>query len=209
MNQSHKNVWGHRDLKRAKEIFAISIIAKAMSKSENLRWWIHKPKIDPPDGIIGTIVKKNDIEEMHVREVEVVEHLKGKIIDTIKKKLNSNRYEPNTILICFVTQGGLFDFDKTAEALSREITSLEHIFLVFTGLKVSDVPLGAKGDDLLRAAFNISSVQIKPIFSHINIDIINDCKDWRNGKTGNFYIFEGRGKGGSREITTDKPPELF
>jgi hypothetical protein len=45
----HDYVWSHRDLKRAKEIYAISIIAKVIEKQENVgQWWIVKPKNDPP-----------------------------------------------------------------------------------------------------------------------------------------------------------------
>lgn len=106
LDKPHEYVWNHRDLKRAKEIYAISIIAMAMSKSDNLRWWIFKPKIDPPDGVIGTIILKHGVKEMHVREVEVVEHINGNIVDTIKNKLSGKRYEPNTILVCYISQGG-------------------------------------------------------------------------------------------------------
>jgi len=155
-NLSHEQVWGHRDFREVKEIFATSIVAKATAKTENKRWWIHKPKIDPPDGIIGTIIRKGDIEEMHVREVEVVEHLSGEIEDTLKKKLNDNRYEPNTILVCYVTHGGMYDFRKLSEVFSGNTFSLQHIFLVFIGLQVSDIPSDARGDDLLRAMFKIS-----------------------------------------------------
>lgn len=209
LNKPHEYVWSHRDLKRAKEIYAISIIAVAMSKSDSLKWWILKPKIDPPDGVIGTKILKNGIEEMHVREVEVVEHINGEIVDTIRNKLSRKRYEPNTILVCYISQGGILDLEKIAEVLLREVTSLNHIFLVFPGLKVSEIPSNAQGNDFLHSIYKLSSVQIKPIFSYVEINSIEDCKEWRLGKTGNFFVFAGRGKGGSMAITLKNPPKLF
>lgn len=209
LGKPHGYIWAHRDLKRAKEIYAISIAAMAMQKQTGVKWWIYKPKNDPPDGVIGTITPNNGIQENHVREVEVVEHIKGDILDTIRNKLSHKKYEPNTVLVCHVSQGGIYDFKKEAETISNEITSLNHIFLAFPGLKLSDIPQDAKGEEFLRSIFKISLVQIKPVYSFTTIDPIEDCKKWRDGKEGSFYIFEGIGKGDSRPITLENPPKLF
>lgn len=210
LNKPHDYIWSHRDLKRAKEIYAISIIAKVMEKQERTgQWWIIKPKNDPPDGVIGTLVETNGIKKMHIREVEVVEHISGNILDTIRKKLYQKQYEPNTILVCYITHGGVYDLEKESTLISQEITSLDHIFLVFTGMKVTDIPLDVTGIGLVRAVYRVSSVQIKPVYSFASIDPIDDCKDWRDGKEGNFFIFEGLGRGGSRPITLKNPPKLF
>lgn len=211
LNKPHDYIWSHRDLKNAKEIYAISIIAKAMEKQEKTGpWWIIKPKIDPPDGIIGTLIETDGIQKMHVREVEVVEHISGDILTTIRKKLSRKQYEPNTILVCFVSQGGLLcDLKSKSEIISREVTSLNHIFLVFLGTKISDIPPDATRDVLLRAMYKVSAVQIKPIYSFANIDPIDDCLDWRSGGVGSFFIFDGLGRGGSRPITLENPPKLF
>lgn len=209
LSKPHEIVWNHRELKKAKEIFAISIIAKAMSRSDNLRWWITKPKIDPPDGVIGTIINNNGIEEMHVREVEVVEHLSGNVEQTIINKLQGKKYEPNTILVCLVSQGGILNLEKIANILSGVATSLEHIFIVFTGTKLSSIQSNANTNDLLAAALSVSSVQVKPIYSYVNVNILEDCKDWKSGVTGNYFIFERRGRGGWRPVTLDNYPKLF
>lgn len=74
---------------------------------------------------------------------------------------------------------------------------------------MSEVPLDVQGDDFLRSIYKISSVQVKPVFSYVKIDPIEDCKEWGSGKTGNFFIFKGRGKGGSRAVTLEDPPKLF
>ncbi len=111
-------VWSHRDLKRAKEILATSIIAKSMEQQTKETWWIHKPKSDPPDGVIGTLIGPENAKRMHVREVEVVEHLGGVILDTIRTKLARKRYEPNTALVCYVSQGGLLDFQTMHEQIN-------------------------------------------------------------------------------------------
>lgn len=180
-----------------------------MSKQSKTKWWIYKPKNDPPDGVIGTIVKNKKIEEMHVREIEVVEHISGNILDTIRTKLSGKKYEPNTILVCYISQGGVFNFKKEADIISKETTSLNNIFLAFSGLKLSEIPQGVEDNDLSRSIFKISLVQIKPVFSFMAIDPIKDCKQWREGKEGSFYIFEGIGKGGSKPITLKNTPKLF
>jgi hypothetical protein len=210
LNKPHEYVWGHRDLKRAKEIYAISIIAKAMEGQNGTgQWWIMKPKNDPPDGVIGTLIARDGGQWMHVREVEVVEHIDGDILDTIRTKLAGKQYEPNTVLVCYLSQGGFPNLEEVAEVISKEITSLEHIFLVFPGTKLSDIPADAVGDDFLKAVFKVSSVQIKPAYSFKSISLIDDCKNWRDGKEPNFQIFEGIGRGGSRPITLENPPRLF
>lgn len=202
-------VWSHRDLKRAKEIYAISIIAKAMSKSDGNRWWITKPKADPPDGVIGTIIKKGDIEEMQVREVEVVEHIGGNIVDTITKKLSGKSYEPNTALVCYVSQSDPFDPEQIFQELSKIHTSLDHIFLVFTGVKVSEVKIDSSKEDFVRSIYKIASIQVKPVYSYVQIDPLDDCKEWRAGVPGSYFTFLGRGKGGAEKITLENPPKLF
>lgn len=209
LNKTHSYVWSHRDLKRAKEIYATSIVATAMTKQDKTKWWIYKPESDPPDGVIGTIVQKNSIQEMCVREVEVVEHINGDLLDTIRTKLSRKQYEPNTILVCHISQGGIFNLEKESEIILKEITSLDHIFLVFSGLKLTNIPQNVRGNNLLRSIFKISSVQIKPVFSFVSIDPIEDCKLWKSGKEDSFFIFEGIGKGGSRPITLKNPPKLF
>lgn len=210
LNKPHQYVWTHRDLKRAKEIYAISIIAKVMQQQENVgSWWILKPKNDPPDGVIGTPIEKNGIKKMNVREVEVVEHLSGEVLDTIKNKLSKKQYEPNTVLVCYLSLGGTYDLEKLSKVISKEITSLDHIFLVFTGQLIKGIPQKATDDELIRAMAKVSLVQIKPIYSVTTFDPIAVCEDWRAGKEGNFFIFEGLGKGEARPIRLEDPPMLF
>ena len=60
-----------------------------------------------------------------------------------------------------------------------------------------------------RAIIKVSLVQIKPVYSVTTIDPIGICENWRAGKEGNFFIFEGLGKGDARPITLENPPKLF
>ncbi len=209
LNKPFEYVWNHRELKRAKEIYATSIIAAMFAQQDGTTWWVHKPKNDPPDGVIGTMVQEDGVVKMRGREIEVVEHLNGEIIDTIKNKLTKKFYEPNTVLVCYLSKGGTFNPEKIAEELSKGSTNLNNIFLVFPGVKLSDIPSDAEGDDFIRAIFKISLVQVKPVFAYVSIDPIEFCKNWREGKEKNFFILEGRGKGGSKEIHMENPPKLF
>jgi hypothetical protein len=206
---THDSVWRHKDLKRAKEIFVTSIIAKAISKQDLTQWWINKPKADPPDGVIGTIVDINGFKKMSVREVEIVEHFNGKLIDTIRKKLLDKRYEPNTILTCYISQGGIFDLKKESKTLLNKITSLTHIFFVFPGLNIKNIKETKNDNDLLRSVFKYSVVQIKPVYSEIEIDPIEDCKNLLEGNEPAFFIYEGRGKENFKSVVLNNPPKLF
>lgn len=209
LNIPYTETWKHRSMQRAKEIYATAIVAKAMSKQEQQQWWIYKPNADPPDGVIGTIIHRGDTPVMHVREVEVVEHIDGDLADTIRTKLSQKYYEPNTILACYVTKGGVFDLDNLATTFSKEATNLEHIFLVFPGQKLSDIDASLPKEELLKSMLKISSVQIKPVLSYITIDPLTDCKPWMEGEEGTFFIYEGLGKGEARPITLENPPKLF
>lgn len=202
-------VWKHRGLKRAKEILATSIVAKLMEKETKQSWWILKPKNDPPDGVVGTLIGPEGMQRMHVREIEVVEHMEGKILDTIRRKLSGKSYEPNTALVCYISQGGVTDFEKLHQKIVDEKLSLDHIFCVFPGTHVANVPMDADNETTARTLFKYSLIQLKPVFSFQTIDPIDDCAEWRKGNCANFHIFEGIGKGSSRPITLDEPPKLF
>ncbi len=204
-----KVLWVHRDLKRAKEIYCISTIAMTLAKQDGKKWWIIKPREDPPDGVIGTIVEENGIPKMHVREIEVVEHIHGNLLDTIRAKLTKKQYEKNTVLVCYISEGGTFDLEKESAIIIKEVTSLDHIFFVFMGTKLSDIPLNASNEEKMRAMCKISCVQIKPVYSFSSIDIIDDCQDFRDGKERAFFIFQGRGRGKMTPITLENPPKLF
>lgn len=203
-------VWRHRDLKRAKEIYATSIIAKASQLQERQKyWWIQKPQQDPPDGVMGTIVEKDGIQKMHVREVEVVEYLEGDILDTVKKKLAGKHYEQNTVLVCYLSAGGVCDFDELSEKFSNEDFGLNHIFLVFPGAHVSEIKTEGSKDEIARSMYKYSVVQLKPVYSFSTFDPIDDCAGWGKGDEPNYFIVEGIGKGGNRPISLEEPPLLF
>ncbi len=168
-----------------------------------------KPKNDPPDGVIGTLIEKDGIKKMHVREIEVVEHLSGDVLDTIKNKLSKKQYEPNTVLVCYLSSGGTYDFKKLADDISKEVTSLDHIFFVFTGQEISSIPQNVSDEEFTRSLIKVSLVQVKPIYSVTTIDPISICENWRAGEESNFFIFEGLGKDTERPVTLENPPKLF
>jgi hypothetical protein len=198
---SHKVAWSHRGFKNAKEIYAASVIAAALSKQEGGDWWIHKPKSDPPDGVVGTLKKIEGRSEMHVREVEVVEHKGGDIFNTLKIKLLNKNYEPHTVLVCYISQGGTFDFVDISKKVSFFKTNLNNIFFIFPGFKFNDFSL--------NSFRTIACLQVKPVFSDIFIDLNNDYNSEKLKKQGSYFIFTGRGKGEIKPITLDNQPNYF
>ena len=102
-----QTAWTHRDMKRNKELYVAALTALAMMQDTGTKWWFTKTKQDPPDALIGTV--QNDFESggnlMSVRELEIVVHFCGSLVDTVVNKLNRKhkRYEPNTALVCLLS----------------------------------------------------------------------------------------------------------
>ena len=203
--------WSGRDMKRAKEIYAASMAALALKETETpgQQWWIAKPKQDPPDAVIGTVTEvpgKGNL--MSVREIEVVEHLSGSLLDTLEKKLAGKRYEPNTILVCLFSDGGFIDFKKISAEVLQKNLSLPNIFVVaHGGLKMAP---NMSEEEIREGILQLGIIQLAPVFRHIQISPIKVCADWLAGKEGNFLQFQGRGlKPGLTKITNPNPPRLF
>ncbi|MFZ2555593.1 MAG: hypothetical protein WAZ27_01845 [Minisyncoccia bacterium] len=212
LHGSTVDVWRHRDIKRSKEIYATAIAAMgfAHQTTPKTTWWIHKPIQDPPDGVIGTIVKRGDIQEMHVREVEVVENFDGNVENTILVKLKQKQYEPNTVLVCLLSTMGILDLKSLSTKIINQHTNLEHIFVAAHGREVSSIPKNATEAEIIRALFALTIVQLKPTFASVTVDLLTACEEWKQGKEGNFFIFEKRGRGTeNRSVTLDNPPTLF
>ncbi len=206
------DVWRHRDLKRAKEIYATSIVAKVFSVTElpTTDWWVHKPKTDPPDGVMGTILERDGIPKMHVREIEVVEHFEGDILDTIRQKLSRKRYEPNTALACFLSsKTDLYELEALAGVIQKEETSLDHIFLVFHGMLASELTTNLQDEDLAKSLAKISVVQLKPVYAVTTISLPEVIAGRRSGNEKDFFVFEGLGRRGMRAYSPETPPKLF
>jgi hypothetical protein len=204
------DAWKNREMKKAKEIYATAIAAMAMQQSEgNTRpWWFTKPTQDPPDGIIGTVSDNGIGNVMSAREVEVVEHLHGDLVETIERKLERKNYETNTILVCLVSQLGVYDYEKMHETIVAKRLSLAHIFFAGRGGRLPGSNL--TNEQILAIATKVTVVQVSPIFASIEMDPWARCLKWSKGEEGNFLKFDRRGKGvGFRKITSDNPPKLF
>lgn len=210
-----KDAWNHRDLKRAKEIYATAIIGLASRKYESPSqpWWIYKPDQDPPDGVIGTIQKKDDMQEMHVREIEVSECFDEDIEKSIRKKLLNKAYEPHTVFICLLSPGSnvmIVNLEILAEKLVTLQTNIEFIFVAFHGANLNDIKDTMTSDEKIRALANIGLMRLRPSYTEMSLNPSDICKNLRDGKEPAFFIFEKRGKGiGSTNIRLPKPPKLF
>ena len=217
-NISHQETWKHRDLKRAKEIFCASIVAKSIEcQTKKGLWYIMKPKNDPPDAVVGTIVNDGKNDSMQVREVEVVEIFGENITELIVKKLTGKFYEPNTILVCFLepNESGPVNVEKVAKEIQNIETSLLNIFLVFPGMfikNVSDLEKELENkseEERARYFFKYTLVQVKPIYTFETIDPIQACESWSKGEEINFYIHDNNKQHNKGPIHLENPPMLF
>ena len=195
---NHKQIWSHRNLKKSREILATAIIAKALEKSTGLTWWINKPAHDPPDGVVMTLIKN----KIHVREVEVVESVRGNVLETIQNKLKDKRYEPNTILVCHLSFEGQYDLGLIHTQISKLNLPLSHIFCTFVGVQMCEL-------NRTNKLYKYAAVQISPTYAYISIDTYDDCRRWGSGHEPHFYISEGLGIGEMRSIAVDRKPSLF
>lgn len=211
-NLDFQDAWKHRGMKRAKEIYATAIAALGMRQSEaKLRpWWIGKPDQDPPDGIIGTVNESDNANYLHVREVEVVEHINGDLLHTLETKLRGKYYEPNTILVCFVSESGVYNFETLAQQVQQKNLSLQHVFLVAQGGRLIADPKTMSQQELFTLLRKVSFVQLAPIYAFIEIDPFSTCDGRLAENQVGWLKFEKRGKGaGLRRVTTNTPPKLF
>lgn len=206
------DAWNSREMKRGKEIYATSIAALATQQSEILKrqWWITKPPQDPPDGVIGTTEESPNGNLMKIREVEVVEHLQGNLLQTLNTKLARKNYEPNTILVCLVSETGIYNFKELSSEICEQKLSLQHIFLAVHGTALPVDRISLSKEDVIAVAKKVSLIQLRPVFAMSELDPFITCSAWRKEEEPSWLKFDGRGrKVGFREVRSNNPPKLF
>ena len=203
-------------MKRNKELYVSALMALAMRQDTQAEWFFTKPNQDPPDGLIGTpnIDSESGGNIMSVRELEIVEHFKGLLIDTITTKLNvkNKRYEPNTALVCLLSPNGIedYDFRELSKDLQKIELPLQHIFAVFHGTKMSELNSGLPDQELIRKLSSVVMIQFLPKYNEIVISPADCCRPFTEGKERGWLRFEGRGRDpGFRDVTLDNAPNLF
>lgn len=164
--------------KKDRERYCISLIGLALKKDSNLDWWMHMPNPDPPDGLIMTLKQEtNEVYMGYMREIEVVEHRDNnpeKILDVIRNKMTENVYEPNTILVCLALTPAIYNFQKLATELTSVCSSLQHIFVVFSGISLTqDLPT----QDQIKTIYTM--VQLLPVFEQATLDIASYLNDFK------------------------------
>jgi hypothetical protein len=202
--------WTHRKMKRNKEIYAVAMAALSMRKDVPTKygWWFTKPKHDPPDGLIATMIEDrgNDVNILHGREVEVMEYFSGSLLDAIKRKLKNKNYEENTILVCLLSpeKMSIFDFRELSEKIRKESLPLDHIFLVGHGFS------GNSTGENIKKAISTLFIQLLPSFAVIKLSPNTYCKEFKEGKEAAWLRFDKIGKGtGLKKVTVKSPPKLF
>lgn len=164
--------------KKDRECYCVSLVGLALKNDSNLDWWMHMPNPDPPDGLVITLrQEKNDAYMGYLREVEVVEHrdTPEKIFDTIRNKMIEKAYESNTILVCLVLTPAIYDLQKLAKMLSPIKSSLKHVFVVFTGISLTQ---GLTSPIQMQTTYTM--VQLLPIFKQTTLDVQPHLDDFKN-----------------------------
>ncbi|OGF87198.1 hypothetical protein A3B19_03105 [Candidatus Giovannonibacteria bacterium RIFCSPLOWO2_01_FULL_46_32] len=167
--------------KKDRERYCVSLVGLALKNDSNLDWWTHMPNSDPPDGLVMTLrQEKNGAYMGYMREVEVVEHRDAseKILDVIRSKMAEKTYESNTILVCLALTPAIYDFQKLATMLASIKSSLKHIFVVFTGISLTQGLLSA---DQIQTTYTM--VQLLPVFGQTTLNIrpyLDDFKERYN-----------------------------
>lgn len=153
--------------KKDRELYCVSLVALALADDTKVDWWINMPDQDPPDGFVMTLTEeKRDMYRIRLRGVEVVEHRNGveTLFNTIEKKMTENSYESNTILVCLVLTPGSYDFRELSIKLQKVDSTLEHVFVIFAGMKLEHVELSK---DL---SISFGMVQLLPVFESHTFD---------------------------------------
>ena len=177
--------------KKDRERYCVSLVGLALKNDSNLDWWTHMPNSDPPDGLVMTLrQEKNGVYMGYLREVEVVEHREApeNIFDVIRNKMAENTYESNTILVCLALTPAIYNLKKLATMLVSIKSSLKHIFVVFTGVALTqDLP------SAIQTQTTYTMVQLLPVFQQRTFDsgpLLNDFKE-RYDKGQESRLIEG------------------
>lgn len=163
--------------KNERELYCISLVGLALKNDNQLDWWTHIPAQDPPDGIVMTLMQKTSHAYMgYMREVEVVEHRDepNMIFDVIKEKMTTKAYAKNTILVCLALTPGAYDFKMLAEKLAPIKSSLKHVFVVFSGIPLSQ---NLPAANQLRTTSTM--VQVLPVFEQTTLDLQPHMDDFK------------------------------
>ncbi len=213
-----EEAWLHRDMKRNKELYATAVVALCMEKIDPGKdgWYFTKPSQDPPDGIIATPREDglSGANIMSVREVEVVEHLNGSLVETIERKLNrkNKRYEPNTVLVCLMSPQNIETYDF--KAMSKEVSAIKlplaNIFVVFNGFLMTSAFQKLTESEKIREMSKITLLQLLPSYTAISILPEDSCSSFLRGEGYGWLKFTGRGKTpGFEKVTLENAPKLF
>lgn len=164
--------------KKDRERYCVSLVGLGLKNDSNLDWWTHMPNSDPPDGLVMTLrQEKNGAYMGYMREVEVVEHRDApeKIFDVIQNKMVEKTYESNTILVCLALTPAIYDFQKLTTMLATIKSPLKHIFVVFTGVSLTQ---GLPSANQMQTTYTM--VQLIPVFQQTTLDSrphLNDFKE--------------------------------
>jgi len=155
--------------KRYIELYAGSLLAMALQKSEGLEFWIAKPENDPPDFVFMTMVfDHNNQLYFHSREVEITRY-RSEEVSLLERILKKDKpYPKDYILLCFVeVPGYLESLGEITRKLKEKLVHIEHVFLVFHGV-IIDESKNISTKEILR---KVSVVQLLPRYSYQTIDI--------------------------------------
>lgn len=209
----YEDAWLHKKMKNNKEKYFAALVALFLQQNnyEKNGWWFTKTSQDPPDAIVGTPRETNIGNIISVREIEITEHIgDGDILETIEKKLGRKMYEPNTILVCFISPKNIktFNFKEISANLIKENFSLKNIFILFHGFYVKSSKI--KKEEILLEMQKISFIQLTPVYNSFSLLPQDCCKNFLSGSEKAWLKFSGRGlKPGFQDSISDGVYKIF
>lgn len=186
------------------EVWTVTMLALAMQHRENKIFWLGKPKDDPPDMAIMTIIDKG---YFHAREVEVTRCVNPdeELINNILKKDKKNKLSEKYLLCGFVEVPGRYDLKKIGKDLQSKLINIKNVILVFRGVSI---PNPSDEIDLETIKNLWTVVQISPVFDAITLDISTEYNNWLNDPDKLRYVEENQIHAGKKDSNEQYPTLL-
>ena len=123
---------------KAREIWASAAFLTGLSKLTQKTYWVAPEYNNPTPDTYGISFKPHAKYEggkmkevLNIEVSEYEQHASGDLVETIKRKLNGKAYPEHYVLLIYgIRPGGRVDLEIVFRELSKEIFSVDQIFLL-------------------------------------------------------------------------------